>query len=293
MRLRLVKFLLRLLSHLPLPLTQAAGAALGWLAWHLPTSPGRVSRVNVALCFPELSPAEQTALARRSLIETGKALTELGWIWFKPHARLIGLIQGVQGQEHLDAARENSRGLIIISPHLGSWEFCTVPLALEKRPLFMYRSPRQASLEPLIVESRTRFGAELAALDAAGIKSVLRGLRGGRTVGILPDQEPDLNNGVFAPLFGVDANTMTLLSRFAAREEVGLVMMYCERLRAGRGYIVHYLPADPAIRSADKALATEALNRSLERCIRQCAEQYIWSYKRFRQRPDGSRRPYQ
>jgi len=292
MRLRLTKLILQLLSKLPLRLVHSLGAVIGWLAWRLPTSLRRISTVNLALCLPSHSVEEQRALARRSLIETGKAVAELGWIWFRPKKDLHDLIHEVRGQEHLDAARLNSRGLIIISPHLGSWEFCTVVLAQENQPLFMYRTPRQAALEPLIIQSRTRFGAELAALDAAGIKRVLRGLRDGRTVGILPDQEPDLANGVFAPLFGTQANTMTLLSRFAAREEVGLVMMYCERLPAGRGYVVHYLPADNGMRSKDKQTATTALNQSLERCIGQCPEQYIWSYKRFRLCPDGSRRPY-
>jgi len=283
MRLRLTRLILQLLSKLPLRLVHSLGAAIGWLAWRLPTSLRRISTVNLALCLPNHSVEEQRILVRRSLIETGR---------FRPKKDLHDLIREVRGQEHLDAARLKSRGLIIISPHLGSWEFCTVVLAQENQPLFMYRTPRQAALEPLIIKSRTRFGAELAALDAAGIKRVLRGLRDGRTVGILPDQEPDLANGVFAPLFGTQANTMTLLSRFAAREEVGLVMMYCERLPAGRGYVVHYLPADTGMRSKDKQTATTALNQSLEHCIGQCTEQYIWSYKRFRLCPDGSRRTY-
>lgn len=292
MQLRLVKSLLWLLSILPLRLNHAIGAFIGQILWWLPTQTRKTTQINLALCFPAASEQERRMLTRTSLIETGKAMTELGWIWFRSSQTLNGKINTIHGQEHLDRAREQTKGLIIISPHLGSWEFCTVPLAWENRPVFMYRPPRKPALEPLIISARTRFGAEIASVDGAGIKRVLRSLREGRTVGILPDQEPDQANGVFAPFFGVAANTMTLLSRLSSSQDIGLIMMYCERLPAGRGYDVHFLPTDDAIRQRDKLAATTALNTSLERCISQCLHQYIWSYKRFRLEPDGSRRDY-
>ncbi|MBX2879328.1 MAG: lysophospholipid acyltransferase family protein [Granulosicoccus sp.] len=292
MQLRLVKTLLWLLSILPLRLNHAIGAFIGLCNWWLPTRNRTATRVNLALCFPEATQQERRNLGRQSLIETGKAMTELGWIWHRSAKELNAKIRNVHGQTHLDLARQQKKGLIIVSPHLGSWEFCTVPLAWENRPVFMYRPPRRPFLEPLMISARTRFGAELASVDAAGIKHVIRSLREGRCVGILPDQEPDRANGVFAPFFGVEANTMTLLSRLSSSAEIGLVMMYCERLPHGQGYDVHYLPADEAIRHKDKTNATRALNASLERCILQCKHQYIWSYKRFRLQPDGSRRKY-
>jgi len=292
MQLQLVKALLWLLSLLPLRWNHALGAALGWCVWRLPTPMRRSTLINLSLCFPAKTAAERTRLARCSLVETGKALTELGWIWCRPPQALAALVRDIRGQEHLQAARQQGRGLIIISPHLGSWEFCTVPLTQQKRVLFTYRTPRQPLLEPLVIAARTRFGAELAPLHASGIRKVIRGLRDSRALGILPDQEPERSGGVFAPFFGVDANTMTLLSRLSAPAGVGVVMMYCERLSAGGGYRVHYLPADKQVSNRDKTIAATALNASLESCIKQCPEQYLWSYKRFRLRPDGTRRNY-
>lgn len=292
MQLRLLKFLLWLLSIPPLRINHGLGGCIGWLSWYLPTRARRISMSNLALCFPELDDAERRQLSRRSLIETGKAVTETGWLWCRPRSQVEALTTEVIGSEHLQAAKRNSAGVIIISPHLGSWEYCVIPLIAEGNPIFMFRPPRKAALEPLLRQSRVRFGGELASADPAGIKQLMKGLRATRTVGILPDQEPPLANGVFAPFFGVPANTMTLLARLAKRSGAGLVMMFSERLPAGRGYRIHYLPAEPAIADSDMAVATAALNRSLELCIRKCPEQYIWSYKRFRWLPDGTRRPY-
>jgi len=292
MRLRLINIVLKILALLPLRITQALGGFCGWLAWALHTSPRKVSDINLALCFADSDPTYRKNLCRHSLIETGKSMAELSWVWSRPKATLQTLIKGITGDEHLVAARNKSGGLIAISPHLGAWELCLLPLSAENQTIAMYRSPRQSYLEPLLINGRTRFDIELAQLTPGGIKTVLKGLKQGRAVGILPDQEPDTNNGAFAPFFGIRANTMTLLSRLARNPDVGMVFMFCERLPRGAGYVVHYLPADDLIRSADRTLATAALNQCVEKCIALCPQQYLWSYKRFRRCEDGSRRNY-
>ena len=292
MRLQLIKFLLWFLSLLPLRLNHMIGAAVGWCAWVLPTASRKATELNLSLCFADKDAAYRRKLARQSLIETGKSLSELGWAWHRPRAELEKLIRKVHGEEHLIAAREKPGGLIVISPHLGAWELCMLPLANEERAIVMYRPPRHPLLEPVLIGGRTRHGGELAPLSPAGIKTVLRGLKQGRAVGILPDQEPDPNNGVFAPFFGVQANTMTLLARMARSASAGMVFIFCERLPKGAGYDLHYLPADEAMRSTDRDLAATALNQCVENCIKLRPEQYIWSYKRFRQCEDGTRRNY-
>lgn len=292
MRLQLFKSLLWLVSLLPLRVNHALGGAIGWCTWALPTASRKATDLNLLLCFANEDAAYRKKLAKQSLIETGKSLTELGWAWYRPRATLEKLIHTVHGEEHLIAAREKPGGLIVISPHLGAWELCMLPLAKEERAIVMYRPPRHLMLEPLLIGGRTRHGGELAPLSTTGIKTVLRGLKQGRAVGILPDQEPDLNNGVFVPFFGVQANTMTLLARMARSADAGMVFIFCERLAKGAGYKLHYLPADEAMRSADRHIAATALNECVENCIKIRPEQYIWSYKRFRQCADGSRRNY-
>ncbi len=292
MRLRLINFLLRALSLIPLSVAHMLGAGLGLLAWWLPTTLKRNTLINLKLCYPDQSGQWINTTARASLQETGKALSELGWFWCKPRRTLEQKISAVHGQQHLDDAIATGRGVILVSPHLGAWEFCPLVMAPLDSAVFMYRLPRQAALDPVFQRARTRFGAELAPLTPGGIKKVFTALRSGGTVGILPDQEPDEGSGEFAPLFGTPAYTMTLLSGLARKSNATVLYVAFIRLPHGQGYDIHYVPADPDLANADTSVATTALNRQIENCINIAPTQYLWSYKRHRLMPDGSRRRY-
>ena len=116
-----------------------------------------------------------------------------------------------------------------------------------------------------------------------------KALKRGEQIGILPDQEPKLEGGVFASFFSVQALTMTLVSGLIARTGAKVVCGYAERLPKGRGYGVHFKQVDPLIYDPDLKESVEGLNRSVEACVKQLTEQYQWEYKRFKRRPDGSR----
>jgi len=292
MRVFLVKAVVSLLGCLPLRMNQQLGATLGWLAWVTHSSLRRNTMLNLAMCFPDWSEAEQLRVGKASLIETGKALTESAWIWRRPTEQLEALIMGVQGEELLARARNEGRGVLMATPHLGTWEFCTLPLSRERPITYLYKSPRASALEPLLIKWRGNLNAWPARLDRNGIKQVLNELRNSGTVGVLPDQEPDRDSGVFAPFFGHSANTMTLLAKLASRGNACVLFCYSERLSKGRGWQIHYVEADRDIADKNKLVAAEALNRSVERCIKMCPTQYLWSYKRFRLLPEGGRRAY-
>ena len=121
---------------------------------------------------------------------------------------------------------------------------------------------------------------------------MLRALKGGRLLGLLPDQQPKVGEGSFAPFFGVEALTMTLLSRLAARANVAVVFGFAERLPRGAGFRVHFLPAPAGIDAEDERTALTALNAGIEACVRVCPAQYQWTYKRFSRRPAGEANPY-
>ena len=121
----------------------------------------------------------------------------------------------------------------------------------------------------------------------------MHALKRGEYVGILPDQEPKADRGaLFAPLFGVPAFTMLLVSRLARKTGARVVFMFAERLPGRRGFHVHCLPAAEDIGSENDEVAARALNEGVERCVALCPEQYIWPYKRFRHRPEGMPKLY-
>lgn len=291
MLLPITTLFLRFMGLLPLQLNHAVGAAIGWFCWAIPTRAKSNSLVNLSLCFPEKSEAERRKMARLALIESGKIMTETGWFWFRPRPALEAKID-VSAVESLFRQLDPSRALVIAAPHFGAWEICTLILSRFGKPLYLYRPPRSDALEPLIVKGRTRFGAELAPVNKAGLKKVFHALREGQPIGVLPDQEPDMDNGVFADFFGTPANTMTMLSKLINKADAQVIFLAVERKKKGQGYRVHSIEPAEAIADRDPLVAARALNETVERCIAINPVQYIWDYRRFRLLSDGTRRNY-
>ena len=282
------------MALLPLPLNHALGSAIGWLLWIVPNRNRTNTLVNLKICYPQLSQNERQQIARRSLLEIGKNVTEVGWFWFNSEAAIRKKISFPQedmafraitndsGQQSVSAAHPPT---IFITPHFGAWELCPV-LFSPFDTAYLYRPPRMAALEELIKRGRARYGSELFTTTSAGMKQLLRALRKGRPIGILPDQEPDRPNGVFAPFFSTPANTMTLLSSVGSRTNANIVCLAIERLPRGRGYHVHHIEATEEIANADPVVSATAINRCVEACISLDPAQYCWSYRRFRLMPD-------
>lgn len=287
----LIEHLLRSLAYLPLPLLHAGGTLAGTLACLIPNNARHIARVNAELCFPDWPTRRKRALVRCSLRESAKTLLELGPLWYRPPRQLLRLIREVEGAEILDAAIESSRGVLIIAPHLGSWELLQVWVANRTGLHALYRPPRQTDLEDLIKRARARTGARFWPSRPAGVRALYRALRAGEAVGILPDQQPP-GEGVFVPFFGVPAKTMTLFGKLAARSHAPMVLGWAERLAHGRGYRLHWHAVDEAVRDPDPLRAAAALNQAIEAAVRQRPCQYQWSYRRFSRRPEGERNPY-
>lgn len=280
------------LARIPLPMNHRIGAAIGWIAWTLKSSLRTTTLVNLTLCFPEWTNKQKNQVGKASLMETGKALTESVWLWNRPNKDVLERLQIVEGEDLLREYQSSPQGLIVASPHLGSWESCTLPLVIDDLVSCLYKPPRTPMFEPLIIKGRKNMGMRSTPLSSAGIKHVIKQLKQGSTVGILPDQEPDKDSGHFSSLFSQPANTMTLLARFAHKTNSQVLFCYTKRLPHGTGWHVHYLNPIDGVDSQEKTIATNALNQSVEQCVMACPEQYMWCYKRFRSKPDGTRRNY-
>jgi KDO2-lipid IV(A) lauroyltransferase len=283
----LALLLLRLLARLPLPVLHGVGAVLGWLSWWVPNPNKTVALRNLELCFPERGKAERRALARRYLIEAGKTLTETTALWLGDLGRLRAYTREVRGGERLEQALAQGKGAIIVSPHIGSWEYVGLYCAALHPMTCLYRPARKQGLEAVVIEGRERMGMRLAPTDTKGVRILLQALKANELIGILPDQDPRDEAGAFAPFFGVPAKTMTLLPRLAHKSGAPVFFACAERLPWGRGYRLHFLPAPAGIDSADVTTAVTALNQGVEQCVRLAPEQYQWAYKRFRTRPEG------
>ena len=267
-----MKRLFQLLAGWPLPLLHLAGAAVGWLAFLLSPTYRRRFLANATQA------GYRFAQVRRAVAEGGKLVLETPRLWF-------GAPVPVQwdGAELIAALRAQGRGIVFLTPHLGCFEV-TAQAYAERfgRITVLYRPARKAWLRDLVDRSRNR--AQLAAVPAtlAGVRQMMRALRRGEAVGLLPDQVPPDGMGVWAPFFGKPAYTMTLAARLADQTGAVLLLAWGERLAQGSGYVVHLSPCPAMPADAAQAESAAAINLAMEGLIRQRPQQYLWGYDRYK-----------
>jgi len=288
----LIRALLKFTSWLPLAVSHAAASVIGRLLALISNDARRVTRINLKRCLPELDPECRRQLEQSSLKEMVKAGLELGPMWLWPQSRCLKLIRAVHGKDLLERAMADSRGVILVIPHIGMWELIGIYGSSRFPMTSLYRPPRLAALDSMMRHGRERFGAKLVPTDANGIRHLYKALSRGELIAILPDQEPRWGNGVFAPFFGIPAYTATLLPRIAHKSRATMLLSWAERLPNGRGFDLHFESVSSACSADDQVKATTAINREVERCARNLPTQYQWNYRRFRTRPEGEPRGF-
>lgn len=279
-------WVLRMGSWLPLSWLHAIGALVGRALSLANTREAKVARRNFQLIHQVLGLPHQERFVRGVMAETGKNLTELALIWGGTPERALRRIVEIVGLEHFEAATARGKGVIIAAPHLGCWELLNLWLCQQGPTAILYRQPQHAEWEPLLTRSRGKLGAQQIRAEAGGVRELLRVLKSGGCTGILPDQRAMSGEGEVAPFLGQPVRSMTLLSRLAHRTDSAVVFGFCERLPRGRGYRLHFLPADPAIASSDHVAAVTALHNGLAACVARAPWQYQWTYKRFSMKTD-------
>ena len=282
---------LRCGGHLPLGWLRALARPVGALCWILPTRLRKVSELNLRLCFPEVAAAARRALMRRSLLESTKTALELAAIWLGSPERLENLRDGIEGEELLEQAMAAGRGTVLLSPHLGNWEYLNCVLPRRGPVHCLYRGSRVAELDDPIRRFRERSGIHMVPATSMGLRPLLQALKANQMVLILPDQEPRKGHGVHALFFGVPALTVTLVSRILRRTGAVPLYVFAERRASGR-FRVHFRAAPAGLADPDPERAAASLNAGVEECVRLLPEQYLWTYKRFKTAPPGEPTPY-
>lgn len=272
----------RFLSHWPLALLHALGAALGWLVFAASPTYRRRFRANVAQA------GIAWANARPAVAAAGRMTAELPWLWVATKREPLGSRLRWDGGELIAAALAEKRGLVMLTPHMGCFEICAQAIAerftTPEAPItVLYRPARQASLRDVMAGSRERPGLATAPASLAGVRQMIRGLRRGEVIGLLPDQVPPDGLGVWAPFFGRPAYTMTLAARLVQQTGAALLLIWGERLPGGEGFVVHVLPAPEIARDASAEDAAAVINAAMEGVIRRAPGQYMWGYHRYKQ----------
>jgi KDO2-lipid IV(A) lauroyltransferase len=276
--------LFRWLARRPLWFLHAVGAFLGWITYWASPSYRRRFRENVRQAG--IAPAE----ARPAIAAAGRMVAEAPFLWLRPVDARIGPRLQWEGRGLIEQALQAGRGVVLLTPHMGSFEVTAQAIAQEFAPVHgpitvLYRPARQPALREVMDQSRARPGVATAPATLGGVRQMIRALRRGEAVGLLPDQVPPDGMGVWVPFFGKPAYTMTLAARLVQQTGAVPLLIWGERLARGAGYAVRVSELGEALPTADSTQAESAaiINRAMERLIRQCPQQYLWGYNRYKQ----------
>lgn len=255
------------------------GALLGWLAFLASPTYRRRFVANAARA------GYRFAEVRAAVAQAGRTVAEIPRLWFgsTPVCALVN--EGLVAE-----AYAAGRGVIYLTPHLGCFELSAQDAARRWGDLYgpitvLYRPARQAWLARMMETARNRTAMQAVPTTLTGVRLMIKALRRGEAVGLLPDQVPPDGQGVWAPFFGQDAYTMTLAARLAQQTGAQVLIVYCERLPKGRGFVTHFERLEAPL-ADDAVLAATQINRAMEHLIRQCPQQYLWGYARYK-RPRG------
>jgi len=279
--------LLRQLAKLPLSWIHAVGGALGWAVYFLSAEYAARLRGNLHQSGLWRDEKDYQRILRRNIAESGKAATELIPAWFRPVAPAVRLIVRAEPIALVEEAEQRERGVIYLTPHLGCFDAAAL-WAAQRRPItVLYREPKMKALQPLIEAGRGRDRVRLAPATLGGVRLLLKALRRGEAVGILPDQVPGNGEGVWAEFFGRPAYTMTLVGKLAESTGATILMAAAVRLPGGAGYDLHFSKFDENPGGKD---GPRALNAAIERMVKLEPSQYLWSYNRYKV-PSGATAP--
>lgn len=257
------------------------GGLLGWLAYALSPTYRRRLAANAALAG--LTPAQR----REAVADAGRLVMEVPRLWLRPREQPIADPVRWEGAELLEPLLGRGKGLVLLTPHMGSFEIAAQAYAERfgaRQPItVLYRPARKQLLRELEETARARPALATAPATLAGVRQMLRALKKGETVGLLPDQVPPEGQGVWAPFFGKPAYTMTLAARLVQQTGAAVAIVWAERLERGSGYAVRVLALpEPLPEGADDEAAALAVNRSMEAVIRMKPTQYLWGYHRYK-----------
>lgn len=273
----LATLLFKLVGALPLSAVQALGWCAGWLTWRLPGRYKRRAAANLKQAFP----ASTTQTLRAAMLSSGQLIYEMPFWWTRRNDAFLNTKVACDNWHQFDEALALGKGVILLSPHAGCFELLGPVYSSRYRSTVLFRPPRMQWLQDWIIAMRSRAQLTMAPANQAGVRTLVKTLLRGNTVGILPDQVPAEGDGVWAPFFGKPAYTMTLVQRLQKLSGATIFILGAKRNAIGQGYTLKHKKLEHPLPDDDIAAAT-IINQEMEAMIAQMPEQYLWGYNRYK-----------
>jgi lipid A biosynthesis lauroyl/palmitoleoyl acyltransferase len=284
----LLLLLLRLIALLPLAWSRALGAGLGLLMLVTIEKRRKIARINLEMCFPKLNLREREHLLRRHFIVNGQSYFDLAYLAWASERRLLRKTR-FRGLERYHDLR--GRSIILLAPHCVGLNFGGAMASRARTTFSMVKPQRNPAVNWLLNRGRTRFGSFLLA-RTQGLRPVIRGLKQGLVFYYLPDEDFGERQSVFVPFFGVLTATLATLGRLVQITNALVVPCFTRLLPGGRGYEVILKPPLEDFPEGDRVRDATRMNEAIEEGLRTMPEQYLWTFKLFKTRPDNAPSPY-
>lgn len=279
--------LLKMIALLPLSFLQLIASFVSLILSSFNSSMKRVTSINLKIAYPELSAEDHADLVKKSIRSQCLTYVEFIKCWGMSPEYSLSLLKDVQGEHFFTDALANQKGVIVVVPHLGSWELLNAWLNVYAAPVIMYKPNKVKGANRYVLEAREKFNATLVPTDETGIRAIFKHLKQGGLTVILPDHVPKPSGGIFSNFYGQHALSSTLVSKLASKTQCNVISLSCIRdTHNSQHFSVICHPLSEDILSKDLQLSVDTLNAEIQKMIDIAPEQYIWSYKRFRKTSD-------
>jgi len=248
-----------------------------------------IVNTNLALCFPQQDDRERQQLYRRIVRSTGLSLVEEAASIWAPNTFFDGMGE-VQGLEHVEAAQAQGKGVLLLSGHFCSVDFAGRVLLRRYPVCFTYQELRNPLSNHILTAARNKYAHRL--IHRHDIRGFIKALKAGEVVWYAPDQSQARKNSVFAPFFGIQANTLTATTKLAKITGAAVLPFEIKRLPDARGYALTIQPPLKDFPGESEVADATRFNALLEAQVRANPEQYLWIHRRFKKRPEGEQKLY-
>lgn len=279
-----------LLAHLPFSWQMRTGQLLGWLSYIFARERRHVTWTNLSLCFPELDEQARRRLLRETFLSNGMGAMEVAISWCRDPENFRSRVR-VTGLEHLQAAKAQGRGVLLLCCHFSTLEMGGTLFTLFEEMDVTYRENRNPLFNAVMTNGRKRHFPNV--IERKNVREIYRSLQQGHILWYAPDQDYGAKISVFVPFFGVEAATIRATSRLAAANNSVVIFYSHYRDVDNQGYSLDFSAPVEGYPSGDEEADAIRINGIIEAAIRKHPAQYLWMHKRFKtQRAGKSASPY-
>lgn len=290
----LAVLLLWLYSFTPRWIKSRIANVLGSMAWKRNQRRREIAQINIDWCFPEHSAEQRQAMVRQNFQLTMRIMLDYGLLWWGSAWRIKRHIH-VEGMQYIEQARESGKNIILLTAHTVPLDFGAAAMTIDLPMVGLIKETKNPLIEWLMTRGRTRFQGVVHLRDVVGMRPVIRDIKQGRAFYYLPDEDLTHIKGgdwIWSPFFGIETATITALGRLSRLSDAAIIPAMTYYNHQLQKYQVKIHPPLENYPSGDDAEDTHKMNRILESMIREHAEQYMWTLRIFKTRPEGELPPY-